>query len=74
MLFQNGLRFVYLWGDLKPCQQEMCIKAFQQGPEIKVMVSVKQGIIISPKGSYQGAPFANISLPSYSHSHAAPMD
>jgi hypothetical protein len=52
----------------------MCIKAFQQGPDIKVMVSVKQGIIISPKGSYQGAPFANISLPSYSHSHAAPMD
>lgn len=42
MLFQNGIRFVYLWGELKSGQQEMCIKAFQQDPEIKVMVSVKE--------------------------------
>jgi hypothetical protein len=56
MLFQNGLRFVDLWGDLKSGQQEMCIKAFQEGPEIKVMVSVKQGELPTLKAFFR-SPF-----------------
>jgi SNF2 family DNA or RNA helicase len=39
MLFQEGFRFVYLWGEMDPNQQEMSIRAFQEVPEIKVMVS-----------------------------------
>ena len=39
MLFQNGLKYVYLCGEMEPNDQEMCIRAFQQVPEIKVMVS-----------------------------------
>lgn len=39
MLFQSGFRFVYPWGDMQPHQQEGCIEAFTERPEIKVMVS-----------------------------------
>jgi SNF2 family DNA or RNA helicase len=39
MLFQSGLKFVYLWGEMAPEQQEMSIRAFQEVPDIKVMVS-----------------------------------
>ncbi|KAK4152647.1 P-loop containing nucleoside triphosphate hydrolase protein [Chaetomidium leptoderma] len=38
MLFQNGLKFVYLWGEMESNQQEMCINAFKELPEIKVML------------------------------------
>ncbi|KAH6841188.1 SNF2 family N-terminal domain-containing protein [Chaetomium sp. MPI-CAGE-AT-0009] len=44
MLFQNGLKFVYLWGEMGSDEQEMVIKAFQQVPEIKIMlISVSCG-------------------------------
>ncbi|KAL2263920.1 hypothetical protein VTK26DRAFT_4301 [Humicola hyalothermophila] len=44
MLFQNGIRFVYLWGDMEKFHQQRCIKAFQNIPEIKVMlISVSCG-------------------------------
>lgn len=39
MLFQSGIKYVYLWGGMESNDQEMCIRAFQQRPEIKVMVS-----------------------------------
>jgi SNF2 family DNA or RNA helicase len=39
MLFQNGLKYVYLCGEMGSNDQEMCIRAFQGVPEIKVMVS-----------------------------------
>ncbi|AEO69639.1 uncharacterized protein THITE_2024961, partial [Thermothielavioides terrestris NRRL 8126] len=38
MLFHKGLRFVYLWGQMKPGQQEGCIRAFTERPEIKIML------------------------------------
>lgn len=39
MLFQNGFKFVYLWGEMKQDQHEACIKVFQEVPDIKIMVS-----------------------------------
>jgi SNF2 family DNA or RNA helicase len=48
MLFQNGFKFVYLWGEMEPDQQEMCIRGFQEVPDIKVMVSAPQPSL-SPK-------------------------
>jgi hypothetical protein len=38
MLFQDGFKFVYLWGEMEAGQQETSIKAFQTVPEIKIMV------------------------------------
>lgn len=38
MLFQDGFKFVYLWGEMETRQQERSIKAFQKVPEIKIMV------------------------------------
>ena len=38
LVFLNGFRFVYLWGEMEPARQEACIKAFQEDPEIKIMV------------------------------------
>ncbi|AEO57331.1 hypothetical protein MYCTH_2117854 [Thermothelomyces thermophilus ATCC 42464] len=44
MLFQNGFRFVYLWGEMEPDDQERCIRAFEQIADIKVMlISVSCG-------------------------------
>ncbi|KAL2170578.1 hypothetical protein VTG60DRAFT_4591 [Thermothelomyces hinnuleus] len=44
MLFQNGFRFVYLWGEMEPDEQERCIRAFEQIADIKVMlISVSCG-------------------------------
>lgn len=40
MLFQTGLKFVYLWGEMEETEQEMCIRAFEQEADIKVMVSL----------------------------------
>ena len=38
LVFLNGFKFVYLWGEMDPARQEACIKAFQQDPDIKIMV------------------------------------
>ncbi|KAL2158191.1 hypothetical protein VTH06DRAFT_4759 [Thermothelomyces fergusii] len=38
MLFQNGFRFVYLWGEMETDEQERCIRAFEDMAEIKVML------------------------------------
>ncbi|KAH6627566.1 SNF2 family N-terminal domain-containing protein [Chaetomium tenue] len=44
MLFQNGIKYVYFWGEMDSNDQEMSIRAFQQVPEIKVMlISVSCG-------------------------------
>lgn len=39
MLFLEGFRFVYLWGEMGEDEQDRSIKAFKTVPEIKVMVS-----------------------------------
>lgn len=39
MVFQNGFKFLYLWGEMDPIRQDMCIRAFQERPEIKILVS-----------------------------------
>jgi SNF2 family DNA or RNA helicase len=39
MVFQKGINFVYFWGGMDSSQQQMCIKAFQENPRIKIMVS-----------------------------------
>ncbi len=38
LMFLNGFRFVYLWGEMESTRQEACIKAFQDDPDIKIMV------------------------------------
>lgn len=38
MLFQHGLRFVYLWGEMGASQQKTSIQVFQTLPGVKVMV------------------------------------
>ncbi|KAK3296331.1 SNF2 family N-terminal domain-containing protein [Chaetomium fimeti] len=44
MIFQNGIKFVYLWGEMESTEQEMAIKAFQLVREIKIMlISVSCG-------------------------------
>lgn len=50
MVFQRGFNFVYLWGGMGAAQQEMCIRAFQQEPSIKIMVSPQRCKVL-PKAS-----------------------
>ncbi|KAK4146878.1 P-loop containing nucleoside triphosphate hydrolase protein [Dichotomopilus funicola] len=38
MVFQNGFKFVYLWGEMNPIRQDMCIRAFQENPDIKILL------------------------------------
>lgn len=40
MLFQNGFRFVYLWGEMRDDHQQRSIQVFQKVSEVKVMVSI----------------------------------
>ncbi|KAH6625089.1 SNF2 family N-terminal domain-containing protein [Chaetomium sp. MPI-SDFR-AT-0129] len=38
MVFQNGFKFVYLWGEMNPIRQDMCIRAFQEDPDINILL------------------------------------
>jgi SNF2 family DNA or RNA helicase len=67
MLFQRGFKFVYLWGEMKTEQQEMSVRAFQEVPEIKIMVSPRWQATKTDSRSgprSEDPRFADTSLPS----------
>jgi hypothetical protein len=52
MLFEEGIPFLYYFGDLTPEEKAAAIPDFQVNPEIKVMVR----FLKSPTLSYLGSP------------------